>query len=304
MSVDKEHGKLGLRVILTALATLGGLGGLGGLLSGLSDFGKQYFGDHTGLPLSIIGFVIATLAILTRIAVIRWADDQMKVTQLEGELSDNKKAMHLCWEIGRDIKRTHNTLWGRTNAKVKQMKRVERAAIKGVCEKLARLFHLITGKECKVSVKLIISENSERYAQVFVRNIEPCLRDDNEITARLGDGSNTGLDDALARTASSIRYFFSNDLSKAQKYSNCRSEWKSYYLSTIVVPISSDGKEKNDDIGFLCLDCKEVEVFDELRDTRLLAIFADKLYVFMASVRACGRSERRNTEQEQPSLTP
>jgi hypothetical protein len=164
---------------------------------------------------------------------------------------------------------------------------------------LAKAFSIITGSDCRTSVKELYSEDNSGTQNINPHNamsLRPLMtrtlsRDTGSLAASaIRDESsdyvlsNTGHKRLLLANYTD-RCFFANNLLKVNPYEN--THWQSdeprEYLATIVWPIQlikrSEGPDRRFDIrGFLAVDSLAIDTFRRNFDFDVGAAFADTLY--------------------------
>jgi len=168
--------------------------------------------------------------------------------------------------------------------------KIEEEVLRAVCQRIRNTFNGLIGKNCMVTIKLITMEEEHKYAQTYVRSLEKCKRDGDEIVEYdIGTGENTSFDQALEIRKDKPSHFFSPNLTKEKnKYYNQRQHYERHYRSTIVVPIRCKDSENSvitDDIGFLCIDTKSTNRLNGGYHVYLLSSFAAQMYNFMSLMR-------------------
>lgn len=169
----------------------------------------------------------------------------------------------------------------------KELLRHEKKVLKAVCERIARLFTALIGRECTATIKIITKENNGKtFCHTYVRSIEQSARDTNPPEKfEIGTGKNTAFDKALLKSLDKPSHFFSPDLSKEKDYANQRSNYQKFYMSTIVVPIRHCSPESEDVMGYLCIDSLAKNRLNDKEHLQLLAAFADQIYNFTSLMR-------------------
>jgi len=177
-------------------------------------------------------------------------------------------------------------------------------AFRGLTTKISDAFTIITGSECSVCIKIFGGNDySTGYVHTLVRDEKAIDR--NTKSEKHYVSQNTAFNELFENIRSPKgRYFFENKLPFRKKYYNtsfpvythlnyrgCPDDWseeqklgvwnKMPYQSTIIVPIrpySPEGIIDEEIMGFLCLDSKEMDVFDLSRDLILLYGICDGIY--------------------------
>lgn len=187
--------------------------------------------------------------------------------------------------------------------------------VEKVVTSFAVAFSLITSAKCRACIKLIridethkdyhklSNEEKEKvlYVETWTRDIDsqPFQPDEEP---RHWIYANTDFYQLFnVRDPRINKYFFANNLPKMCNYNNTsfksygdpnEKKWALPYKSTMVWPIRritshEDDREegqlgdKQDVLGYLCIDCNSRNVFNERYDTELGAIIADSLFVFL-----------------------
>lgn len=174
----------------------------------------------------------------------------------------------------------------------KEMLLIEKRTLTIICRKISNIFELLIRKKCMVTVKLMSEEEGRKYCFGWARSESGTVRDRYgeelfEINSRLNNGFTEALKFAHTRPCN----FFSEDLLKLDKegkYHNGRKGWKDLYKSTIVVPIGRIidlNDEKNDYIGFLCVDTTSKKRLNNTYHLDYMAAFADQMYNYLSIMR-------------------
>jgi hypothetical protein len=188
-----------------------------------------------------------------------------------------------------------------------------------ICNSVAQAFSLVTGKNCRVSIKMLEDDLTIR---TYCRDNFSSLKAesvDNDLVLRLND--NTDFHDLWYAQNRCSRYFFCNDLPRlwmnrmyrtsSFKYykrepvhksilgANILLSWPLPYKSTIVWPIRyapglrppahpTERAAVEDWYfwGFLCVDCPDTGAFKERIDPELGAAVADQLYILLEELQA------------------
>jgi hypothetical protein len=161
---------------------------------------------------------------------------------------------------------------------------------------VAEMFTIITGARCRACIK----EVSRADAAVYVptTDVVSDLHKLKVTTIGRSGGVPTPADEIPVHYVDqntdfeslflqpSLRWFFSNDLTKLEKYKN--SSWQGNgprdYQATCVWPIqmrNATGAGNHEIFGFLCVDSREVGAFDERFDFWVGASIADELYALL-----------------------
>lgn len=166
---------------------------------------------------------------------------------------------------------------------------IEKNVVQAVCQRISYIYSTLIRKKCAVSVKLLVVENENMFAQTYARDEINSERDSSEpVKYKVNVGRNTAFDEALKNdTTREIVHFYSGDLEKHHHYYNERVSWKQYYRSTIVVPIRSrtSNEKKGESIGFLCVDTMSRNRLNNDHHVIMLAALSDQMYNFMALMR-------------------
>ena len=169
----------------------------------------------------------------------------------------------------------------------------ERVTIRAVCQRIQQIYTPLIGRDCTITTKLITKDKdtNKRFCTKYVRSQDLMERDRGELQHyAVGTGQNTALDESLRMAQpGNISHFFSPDLTKEKNYVNQRSNWETFYRSTIIVPIRSatgcDNENTPDDLGFLCIDTLARNRLNDGYHLQLLAAFADQMYNFFSLMR-------------------
>ncbi len=170
----------------------------------------------------------------------------------------------------------------------------EEQVLRSVCQRIENIFIQVTGRECMVTLKLVIkNDNGKYYAHTYVRSLENCVRDKPERKKyEVGTGANTAFDHSIQkRPDGSPSHYYSPDLTKEENYSNERQHYSKLYRSSIVVPIRgvNKGKEGTDEeydmIGYLCVDTKSTHRLNEGYHLQMMSSLAGQMYNFMSLMR-------------------
>lgn len=178
----------------------------------------------------------------------------------------------------------------------KKILATEESTIRSVCQRIARIFTRLIGRDCTVTVKLLASgHDGHKYCQTYARSEENSVRDQHSgaMQFRVGSGDNTAFDQALRPApAGDKSYFHSGDLQKEKdRYRNERQHYWKHYRSTIVVPIRYQRCDKigtpdaTDDIGFLCVDTRSRNRLNDTYHVDIMCCFADQMYNFFSLMR-------------------
>ena len=172
---------------------------------------------------------------------------------------------------------------------------VEKDTLQSVCSRIEKIFTLLIGRDCMVTVKLIYEDETSgrKYCKTYVRSEPNCVRDESHpFEYEIGTGANTAFDTALKiPQAGKPSHFYSADLTKEKDYNNQRQHWENFYRSTIVVPIRAldlsqiGTQNSSDDIGFLCVDTLSKNRLNNGYHLQLMAAFADQMYNFISLMR-------------------
>ncbi|MFO0794136.1 MAG: hypothetical protein U0586_08720 [Candidatus Brocadiaceae bacterium] len=183
-----------------------------------------------------------------------------------------------------------------------------------VITSFANAFNLITGTRCRACIKLINNaepskkyselskEEKERvlYVETWVRDIDTKLLETKEEPMHWLCGNTDFSELFSAKNPTINNSFFENNLPKRRNYLNTSFElytepngrWKLPYKSTIVWPIRKitsdqydreEGQftEKQDILGYLCIDSKARKIFNKSYDVNFGAIVADSIFIFL-----------------------
>ncbi len=179
---------------------------------------------------------------------------------------------------------------------------------------IAECFSITTGKKCRACLKEL---NSELNLKTIARDTmgEQTLKtNDTGAVHKLSE--NTDFESIWRLSTGRARYFLCNNLQnlflseyKNSTFNHLREQphvksfwfitfvtnWKLPYKSTLVIPIRYVSDTANPDErenlhlhqhywGFLCIDCKSKNVFNEIYSPELGAAFADSLYVLFSQL--------------------
>lgn len=178
----------------------------------------------------------------------------------------------------------------------------------------ATAFSLITSVRCRACIKLIrLDETQKDYASLSkdekerILYVETWTRDvDSNLFSPAGEEpkhwiySNTDFKQLFdAQNPATNKYFLENNLPKKHNYQNTsfklygepNEKWTLPYKSTIVWPIrritskyerdEEQFTDKQDVLGYLCIDSDARNVFNDRYDIHVGAIVADSLFVFL-----------------------
>jgi hypothetical protein len=180
-----------------------------------------------------------------------------------------------------------------------------------LCDKLKEIFDNKTKSNCSVCIKVLKPDGSEETNQNYgyvvttlCRDNEASKRDQNpkysSIKHRVFANTcfNTILSNFYANKKTEL-FFFQNSLPKLENYMNTsfeaygelskevktekgrRTNWTLPYKSEIVVPIIPNLFENNTElklIGFICIDCKDENLFEEKYDIPIIQGVAEGIY--------------------------
>ena len=214
------------------------------------------------------------------------------------------------WFLGKAIvNKIHNTfidsIWGEAiksindiNAEMQCLRKKDFSTEEFIfvmhllCDNLKTVFDSKTKSDCCVSIKIPVSnENTPVESFVF----ENLCRDrfhgqrDTDLYMKtkhtvIGNTPFTSIINNI-RTSSDQLAYINNNISQSQDYLNtsrvCYSDGKLPYNSELVYPIiplkNPDGKARL--LGFICVDCKDSDVFDKMRyDIPVVSGVADSIY--------------------------
>lgn len=169
----------------------------------------------------------------------------------------------------------------------------EERVLRSVCQRIENIFSQLIGKECLVTIKLLLKESNGRcFAHTYVRSLEACIRDNpGRKKYEVGTRANIAFDFALQKQTDGPSHYFSPDLTKEKNYTNERQHFESLYKSVIVVPIRgvNRGKEGTDEeydtIGFLCIDTLSTFRLNDGYHVQMIASLAGQMYNFMSLMR-------------------
>jgi hypothetical protein len=169
-----------------------------------------------------------------------------------------------------------------------ELRRFERRILESVCQKVEKIFRKFIEADCMVTVKYITKTDESMYCETHVRSETLSERDRSRPTRFvIKDGENSAFDMAIRVSPGTVSHFYSTDLTREEGYRNQRSDWKRFYLSTIVVPIRyvNPQKSQSDDIGFLTVDTMATNRLNNTYHVQYLAALADQMYNFMSLMR-------------------
>lgn len=167
-------------------------------------------------------------------------------------------------------------------------------------DSLSTSFSLITGATCRVCIKTILCKtNSGKqqenifYTETFTRSGALFSENTNKKEPAL-ISENTDFDIILNHGK---RYYLCNNLIKENGYRN--SNWPSTpeklkeffkkreydYISTMVLPIRLNARDKDKCIGFLCIDSNTRNIFEPRYDIDHAAVIADTLFPLLLRFR-------------------
>lgn len=154
----------------------------------------------------------------------------------------------------------------------------------GVMDDVARIYSTLTGRACSACIKLFTEEKDANHNEKLVTY----CRDRASAKVR---GRNDGSESFTVAGNSDFHYiingdenwFVSNDLREHDGYINERSNWMRRYVSTVVLPIqrtntAGEPDDLLDILGFLCVDSKVANTFDEETSVTVGGCIADSLY--------------------------
>ena len=169
--------------------------------------------------------------------------------------------------------------------------------MKILCNELAGLFNKQNKSICSVSIKVPVNgviNTKSIIADCKVRNLirDSTASDDRDVPKYISKEhtilGNTCyrkiVDNLLTKNFSKLHYINQN-IPKSVEYDNTSKNTYGNgslkYDSEIVVPIFpsiGEGDREYDILGFLCVDCKEINKFEEKYDIPLIAGVADGIY--------------------------
>jgi len=180
---------------------------------------------------------------------------------------------------------------------------------------ISTCFSILTGRSCRVCLKILKSEDSKIVIETLGRDTVSTAigkeRKSPEVKHYLEE--NTDFNKLWYWEKGCSRYFLCNnllELYRDNRYKNSSfmlvgepkisdlvlgikivREWKLPYKSTLVVPIRyipdeamHSEIEKQIIWGFLCIDCNSRKVFDPIYAPELAAAFADNLYTLFSQL--------------------
>lgn len=168
----------------------------------------------------------------------------------------------------------------------------ERTTLEAVCQRIATIYSTLTRRTCTVTLKLLTKGENKLYCETYVRSEMKSTRDDDHPKIfEVKTGANSAFDEALRYIPGRPSYFYSSDLTKNSEYRNQRPNWKSYYKSTLVVPVRYADSSKvgqndvTDDVGFLCVDSMSRNRLKNGFHVQILCAFADQMFNFVKLMR-------------------
>lgn len=169
----------------------------------------------------------------------------------------------------------------------------ERRTLTAVSQRIGTIFTMAIGRPCLVSIKLVVKDQGQPFAQTYVRSEDQCLRD--AIAPKLfalGTGENTCYDAATAPSANGRPpHFFSPNLRGADGYCTQRQHHLRYYKSILVVPIRAatvgdeQAESERDLVGFLSVDTLSTNRLNNRYHLYMLAALAHQMYNFISLMR-------------------
>ena len=125
---------------------------------------------------------------------------------------------------------------------VKTLLEKERFALDRVCQLIANIFVHLTNKKCYACLSLVDARNGESYVYLWSKSQINSLRKGNH-TLKLSE--NTRFFKANDCSPCRTSFFYSPNLLGEAEYQDALPEWKSFYNSTIVVPLRREKNERN-----------------------------------------------------------
>lgn len=232
---------------------------------------------------------------------------EAKLLKLENELCENERFARYSKffpHLNKAFSEMHNTVRAE-NLDVT----LHKDAFKEFCTKLSQIFTTVKGVECHVCIKIISIEGKNNnkidklLATTFVRDLLILNRDSiDDMKIKHQISNNTDFKYIFNNINSEKgRYFFSNNLAAIPYYRNTsflkkiqdlssldnlsleekEKKWPLEYFSTINAPICpgiTSQRSNSTLLGFLCIDSKQKDVFNENVDAEIISGCADGLY--------------------------
>jgi hypothetical protein len=193
-------------------------------------------------------------------------------------------------------------------------------AMRGFLASISAAMGLITGVRCRVCIKELLGHGTKYPYELDDLYVVDYCRDD-----RFADPETPGSRDwvkdntdfeALLRRAEPPK-FVSNDIHDVPGYKNSHFApgMREYpYRSVMVLPIRrrlsspltaeqvKSLTPEQDVIGFLCIDSKEPDVFDERLDVEFAAVFADAAYPMLTTRRELRKEPGSTPQTSDPEI--
>lgn len=238
-------------------------------------------------------------------------EQQEKISYLEQQVLDDeryKRYSKIFEFLNIGFSHIHNAL--RMGGKIDE--RDYKQALGEFCNKLSLAFEHVTSMKCHVCIKIIKqstkvpTKTKKRTAVTLIRDSLHNNRDEIDRNNSLEHviEQNSDYEHIFNNIGTKKgRCFFSNDLARIEGYKNTSflkfdplsvtyfhagtsfeiksTEWPLEYRSVIcaaICPGIAEQKNTNSLIGFLCIDCKDENIFNESIDTEILCGCADGLY--------------------------
>ena len=249
-----------------------------------------YIQDQIKQNPPILSVVYLTLSIILLLAGIFYS------LKIRSENATLRKIAYTFNEINHIYKTALKDMFGENEPTYnpEDLLEEEEKVLRSVCQRIENIFIQVIGRECLVTVKLLLNEKDGKYyAHTYVRSQEMCTRDnDGRKKYEVGTSANTAFDTALQKRSHGYPpHYFSPDLLKEKEYSNERQHYNRHYRSTIVVPIMGNNKghegteREFDRIGFLCIDTPSTYRLNDGYHLQMISSLADQMYNFMSLMR-------------------
>jgi len=214
------------------------------------------------------------------------------------KVRNENRALHNMASIFLDINEIYrdtlkNVFSGQTTSPEALIKE-EQETLAAITQRTEQIFSRLLGRNCTVTIKLLIEHQGRLTAETFTRSVTKCERDNNNTNLKyeVGTGNNTSFDEAIKkRNGKNPSHYFSPDLRREKEYRNQRQDHLDFYKSVLVVPIRgiNVGKEGTNDefdnIGFLCVDTESVNRLNSGYQLFVLASLSNQIYNFMSLMR-------------------
>jgi hypothetical protein len=183
----------------------------------------------------------------------------------------------------RDVVRPVST--NHTEVASRDLLNFERLILNEICRWLSDIFWNLTKRKCHVCITLIEKKSGgESVCFPWARSEElPSHAASRSMQFSISN-KNTRFLEALRRRPDGFCYFFSADLEALEKQSQYVDElenWKSQYLSCIVVPIQLTGTEPSEILGFLKVETLHKNRLNGHFHVQIVAALADQIYTFL-----------------------